>query len=161
MNKYSVSRRKKFYKNKYFKRGLTWRHMKLKLAIFHEGSYEEKRKGLRWWQTKVAINFRKSLQTTYFHCYDKKLVKNYSLNFFKKRLPKLSLILEILSASLIVYKDIFLGNLKLSNLAWHKNKSRWSSAIFLKCSALFFHWGLHLAWSLLQYSYWVCGEIVK
>ena len=139
INKYIVFRRTKIYKNKYFKRGLTWIHVKLKWAIFHEGFCEGKRIGLRWWQTKVTISFGKSLQTTYFHCYDKKLVKNYSLNFFKKRLPNLSLVLEILSASLIVYEDIFLGNFKVSNLAWHQNKFRWSSAIFLKCSALFFH----------------------
>ena len=41
INKYSVFRRTKFYKNKYFKRGLTWRHVNLKWVIFHEGSYEE------------------------------------------------------------------------------------------------------------------------
>ena len=66
INKYSVFRRTKFYKNKYFKRGPTWRHMNLKWAIFHEGSYEEKRIGLRWWQTKVAISFGKSLRQLIF-----------------------------------------------------------------------------------------------
>ena len=116
---------------------------------------EKQDRGTRM-QTKVVTCFGKRVQTTFFHCYDKKLMKNYNLNFFKKRLPKLPLILEILSAPLMVYKDIFPGNLKLSNLVWHENKSQWSSAISQNAAHF-----LPLFFAALVLRLHICLKIVK
>ena len=156
ISKYSVFRKTKFYKNKYFKRGLTWRHVKLKWAIFHEGSYEEKKIVLRWWQTKVTISFGKSLQTTYFHCYDKKLVKNYILNSFQKASSKIAFDLRnsiSFHDSLQGYFSWKLETIKLS-LAWKQVSMEFSN--FFEIQRTFF--SLRTPFSVVSFAVFVLSS---